>query len=161
MCRDHFWILSCRCEAEHFSPPGYQESLDDNSVSASLCVLLGSTLLPHLRCFVRHLQEANGTLKAEVKRLKEVADDKELEMGHIKVNECSRRRQWTTSGDGQKKVDHVFLFSFFFNCLQDQIQNQSTRQADRMWVIYVYMWLCVCDCTYKCIHCAHPPADQS
>lgn len=57
-------------------------------VSASLCIFPCLTL--HLLGFVRHLQDANDTLKAEVKRLKEVADEKERDMEHFKVNKCKR-----------------------------------------------------------------------
>ena len=43
--------------------------------------------------FVRHLQDANDTLKAEVKRLKEVADEKERDTEHFKVNKCKRGKK--------------------------------------------------------------------
>lgn len=39
-----------------------------------------------LPAFVRCLQEANDTLKAEVKRLKEAVDEKEKDMELFKVN---------------------------------------------------------------------------
>lgn len=39
-----------------------------------------------LSAFVRCLQEANDTLKAEVKRLKEAVDEKEKDMELFKVN---------------------------------------------------------------------------
>ena len=57
-------------------------------VSVSLCIFLCLTPSLHLLGFVRHLQEANDTLKAEVKRLKEVADEKERDTERFKVNKC-------------------------------------------------------------------------
>lgn len=38
--------------------------------------------------FVRRLQEANDTLKAEVKRWQEVADERERDAERFKVNGC-------------------------------------------------------------------------
>lgn len=62
-------------------------------VCLSLCIFLCLTLSLRLPGFVRHLQEANDTLKAEVKRLKEVADEKERDMEHFKVNKCRVGKQ--------------------------------------------------------------------
>lgn len=47
----------------------------------------------HLPPFVRHLLEANDTLKAEVERLKEAADEKERDTERYKVNKCRVEKQ--------------------------------------------------------------------
>lgn len=62
-------------------------------MSASVCIFLCLTLSLHLPRFLRHLQEANDTLKAEVKRLKEVADERERHMERFKVNKCRVEKQ--------------------------------------------------------------------
>ncbi|AWP20796.1 putative trichohyalin-like [Scophthalmus maximus] len=43
------------------------------------------TVSLYLPRFVRHLQEANDTLKVEAKRLREVVDEKEREREHFKA----------------------------------------------------------------------------
>ncbi|KAM7370028.1 hypothetical protein PAMP_011314 [Pampus punctatissimus] len=59
-----------------------------------------------------HLQEANDTLKVEVKRLKEVADEKEREMGRFKLNALSGenkhlRRQLEEERSMRRQVDRL------------------------------------------------------
>lgn len=76
------------------------------SAFASLCIFLCLTLALHLLGFVRHLQEANDTLKAEVKRLKEVADERERDTECFKVNKCRVEKKSNVQTGRQKRVNH-------------------------------------------------------
>lgn len=71
--------------------------------SSSLFIFL---CLTRLSAFVRCLQEANDTLKAEVKRLKEAVDEKEKDMELFKVNRGRVEKQWTTNKEIQDRVNH-------------------------------------------------------
>ncbi|KAM7390631.1 hypothetical protein PAMA_008695 [Pampus argenteus] len=66
-----------------------------------------------------HLQQANDTLQVEVKRLKEVADEKEREMGRFKVKQVQR-------GKAMKYKDKSRV-----NHKQARIQEHGTWQDER------------------------------
>lgn len=87
----------------------------------SLHISLFNSLSLHLLGFVSLLQEANDTLKAEVKRLKEVADEKERDTERFKVNECRVEMKWR---DGKESITDAFVFHCC-NCFQAQIRDQG------------------------------------
>lgn len=90
----------------------------NKSLLMIMAVCLGVTA-PCLPGFVRHLQEANDALTAEVKRLREVAEERERDAERFKVS---------GKANEPKEVDHKpALFSPLVIVSQARIRDQDER----------------------------------
>lgn len=119
--------------------------------------------------FVRHLLEANETLKAEVTRLKEVAVEKQRDIERLKVNKCGvEKRRCTRRTDKKDAITNTFVFHLY-NRSQARIQDQGNRQNETKCVIYLCgrcERACECVCVRVCVRgntceCIHLCASSS
>ncbi|XP_071402913.1 trichohyalin-like [Centroberyx affinis] len=82
-----------------------------------------------------HLQEANDTLKEEVKKLKEVAEEKQREMERFKVNKCSEGKKIKnrTMNRERQKRERESCVALNLSKIEDmQTRLRSNLEAIRM-----------------------------